>query len=311
MRVLVAGGAGFVGSHLVDRLLAQGHDVVAVDNFVTGAARNVAHLAGNRHFALVEADVGRRFDVVGRFDRVYNLASPASPIDYLEKPFETLYAGSDGTRALLERALADGARFLMASTSEVYGDPSVHPQVEEYWGNVNSVGPRSVYDEAKRYAEALTMAFHRYKGVETRIARIFNTYGPRMRVNDGRVIPAFCSQAIRGEPITIFGDGSQTRSYCFVSDLTAGLNALMESDLVEPCNLGNPYELTVGQLAGIIRDTVGSSATIVHRPLPQDDPRQRKPDITRARTRLGWEPKVPFERGLAETLTYFREVLAA
>lgn len=309
MRVLVAGGVGFVGSHLVDRLLAQGHEVVAIDNLVTGNARNVAHLREHAAFSFVQADVCEGVPAPGRFDRVYNLASPASPIDYLEKPFETLYAGSDGARNLLQRAIDDSARFLQASTSEVYGDPSVHPQVESYWGNVNPIGPRSVYDEAKRFAESLTMAFHRYKHVDTRIARIFNTYGPRMRTEDGRVIPAFCSQAIRGEPLTIFGDGLQTRSLCYVSDLCAGLNALMESDFDEPVNLGNPYEVTMLELARHIRAAASSNAPIVHRPLPQDDPRQRRPDITRAKEKLGWEPKVPFDQGLASTLAYFRSEL--
>ncbi len=309
MRILVTGGAGFVPSHLVDRLLADGHEVVAVDNFVTGDRANVAHLAEHPRFQLVVADVSKELPVGGRFDRVYHMASPASPIDYVELPFETLYVGSDGTRNALERARADGARFLLASTSEVYGDPAVHPQVESYWGNVNPIGPRSVYDEAKRYAEALTMAFHRYHGVATRIVRIFNTYGPRMRANDGRVMPAFCSQALGGQPLTVFGDGLQTRSFCYVSDLVDGIIRLMESDLTEPCNIGNPHEMTMLQLAEYINTYTGNAAGIVHKPLPTDDPTQRRPDITRARTALGWEPKVPFDDGVARTVAYFREKL--
>ena len=311
MRILVTGGAGFVPSHLVDRLLAEGHEVVAVDNFVTGDRANVAHLAEHPRFQLVVADVSKELPVTGRFDRVYHMASPASPIDYVELPFETLYVGSDGTRNALERARADGARFLLASTSEVYGDPAVHPQVESYWGNVNPIGPRSVYDEAKRYAEALTMAFHRYHGVATRIVRIFNTYGPRMRANDGRVMPAFCSQALASAPLTVFGDGLQTRSFCYVSDLVDGIIRLMESDLTEPCNIGNPHEMTMLQLAEYINTYTGNAAGIVHRPLPTDDPTQRRPDITRARTVLGWEPKVPFDDGVARTVAYFKEKLSS
>ncbi|MFZ5476619.1 MAG: UDP-glucuronic acid decarboxylase family protein [Myxococcota bacterium] len=310
MRVLVTGGAGFVPSHLCERLLADGHEVVALDNFVTGHRRNLTTLSPNPRFTFREADVSRPIDLPGRFDRVYHMASPASPIDYVQLPFETLYAGSDGTRNALDVARRDGARLLLASTSEVYGDPAVHPQVESYWGNVNPIGPRSVYDEAKRYAEALTMAYHRYHGVATRIVRIFNTYGPRMRPNDGRVMPAFCSQALRGEPLTVFGDGSQTRSFCYVSDLVDGIVRLMESDQVEPCNVGNPHEMTMLQLAEYINRFTGNKAGIVHRPLPPDDPTQRKPDITRARTVLGWEPKVPFDVGVERTVAYFREVLA-
>lgn len=307
-RVIVAGAAGFIGSHLVDRLLADGSEVIGVDDFVTGDRRNLAHLAHHPKFRLVEHDLILGVPDLERADEIYHLASPASPSMYLAKPFETLYAGSDATRWLLERAARDGARFLLASTSEVYGDPLVHPQVESYWGHVNSVGPRSVYDEAKRFAESLAMAFHRYKAVDTRIARIFNTYGPRMQIDDGRVIPSFCGSVLRGEPITVFGDGGQTRSYCYVADLVDGLVRLMASDLVEPCNLGNPYELTVLQLAEIVRKAAGSDVSIVFRELPQDDPRQRKPDITRARERLQWEPRVPFEEGLARTLGYFRTV---
>ncbi len=308
MRILVSGGAGFVPSHLCDLLLARGHEVVALDNFVTGHRRNLATLEAHPGFSFVQADVSRELPVEGRFDRIYHMASPASPIDYVELPFETLYAGSDGTRLLLERARKDGARFLLASTSEVYGDPAIHPQVEDYWGNVNPIGVRSVYDEAKRYAEALSMAFARYHQVEVRIVRIFNTYGPRMRPNDGRVMPAFCSQALRGEPLTVFGDGLQTRSFCYVSDLVEGISRLMESDLGTPCNVGNPHEMTMLQLAEYINRFTGNTAGIVHRPLPKDDPTRRKPDITLARARLGWEPQVDFEEGVSRTVAYFRSL---
>ncbi len=309
MRILVSGGAGFVPSHLCDQLLGQGHEVVAVDNFITGHRRNLATLSPQPGFQLVEANVSLPLDLPGRFDRVYHMASPASPIDYVELPFDTLYAGSDGTRNLLERARNDGARFLLASTSEVYGDPAVHPQTEDYWGNVNPVGVRSVYDEAKRYAEALTMAYRRYHGVQTRIVRIFNTFGPRMRPNDGRVMPAFCSQALRGEALTVFGDGQQTRSLCYVTDLVAGIVGLMESDLGEPCNVGNPHEMTMLQLAQHINRFTGNTAGIVFRPLPQDDPTRRRPDISRARAAFGWEPKVGFEEGVAATVAHFRTLM--
>ena len=309
MRILVSGGAGFVPSHLCDLLLGQGHEVVALDNFITGHRRNLATLSPNPAFDLVEADVSAGVPVAGRFDRIYHLASPASPIDYVELPFETLYAGSDGTRNLLERARLDGARFLLASTSEVYGDPAVHPQVESYWGNVNPIGVRSVYDEAKRYAEALTMAYLRYHKVETRIVRIFNTYGPRMRPHDGRVMPAFCSQALRGEPLTVFGDGLQTRSFCYVSDLVRGLNGLMESSLTEPCNVGNPHEMTMIELAQYINRFTGNTAGIIHKALPNDDPSRRKPDISRARAHFGWEPSVGFDEGVARTVAYFRVLM--
>ncbi len=309
MRVLVTGGAGFVGSHLCERLLADGHEVLAVDSLITGQRSNVAHLVADPRFTLVVADASRDLPVDGRVERICHLASPASPIDYVDLPFETLYAGSDATRRCLERAETDGARFLLASTSEVYGDPLVHPQVESYWGNVNSIGPRSVYDEAKRYAEALTMAFHRYRGVETRIVRIFNTYGPRMRLNDGRVIPAFCSQALRGEPLTVFGDGTQTRSFCYVTDLVDGIVRLMESDLDQPCNLGNPVERSMLEVAGFVNRFLGNPAGLVFRPLPIDDPARRRPDIARARAHLGWEPRVTFEDGMAATVAWFREAL--
>ncbi len=309
MRILVSGGAGFVPSHLCDHLLAQGHEVVAVDNFITGHRRNLTTLSPHPGFHFVQANVILPLDLPGRFDRIYHLASPASPIDYVELPFDTLYAGSDGTRNLLERARNDGARFLLASTSEVYGDPAVHPQTEDYWGNVNPVGVRSVYDEAKRYAEALTMAYRRYHSVQTRIVRIFNTFGPRMRPNDGRVMPAFVSQALRGEPLTVFGDGQQTRSFCYVSDLVAGINGLMESDLGEPCNVGNPHEMTMLQLAEHINHFTGNTAGIVFRPLPQDDPTRRRPDISRARATFGWEPKVGFEAGVGATVAHFRALM--
>ncbi|MEC7946883.1 MAG: NAD-dependent epimerase/dehydratase family protein, partial [Myxococcota bacterium] len=275
MRILVTGGAGFVGSHLCERLLQDGHEVVALDNLLTGARANISALDRHPKFSFVEADVTLGITAAGTFDRIFHMASPASPIDYVELPFETLYVGSDGTRACLERAARDGARFLMASTSEVYGDPAVHPQVESYWGNVNPIGPRSVYDEAKRFSEALTMAFHRYKGVETRIVRIFNTYGPRMRANDGRVVPTFINQALEGKPLTVFGDGQQTRSFCYVSDLVRGLIALMESDVTAPCNIGNPHELSMLALAETINRVTGNTAGVAHRPLPKDDPTRR------------------------------------
>ena len=311
MRVLVTGGAGFVASHLCDHLLRGGHEVVAVDNLITGRLRNVAHLHGHPGFHLIEADVCDGIPgggPAGRpLDRVYHLASPASPIDYVELPFQTLAVGSRGTEVCLERAHRDGARLLFASTSEVYGDPAVHPQVESYWGNVNPVGPRSVYDEAKRFGEALTMAWRRYRGVQTRIVRIFNTYGPRMRPNDGRVVPTFIRQALNGEPLTVFGDGGQTRSFCYVSDLVDGLVALMESDLADPCNIGNPEERTMLDLAEHINAATGNPAGIVHRPLPTDDPTRRRPDITLARARLGWSPRVPFADGMGRTVEWFRQ----
>jgi dTDP-glucose 4,6-dehydratase len=307
MRILVTGGAGFVPSHLCEQLLERGHEVVALDNLITGDRRNVALLSENPRFSFVEADLCAGTDgVPGRVDRVYHMASPASPIDYVELPFETLYVGSDGTRAALERAHRDGARFLLASTSEVYGDPAVHPQTEDYWGNVNPIGPRSVYDEAKRYAEALTMAFHRYKGVETRIVRIFNTYGPRMRLRDGRVVPAFIGQALAGELLTIFGDGSQTRSFCYCSDLIDGIFRLSRSAFHEPVNIGNPREMTIRQFAEEIIRLTGTTSKMEFRPLPVDDPKVRQPDITRAKSVLEWEPRVEFDEGIRKTIDYFR-----
>ncbi|HLY17443.1 MAG TPA: UDP-glucuronic acid decarboxylase family protein [Bryobacteraceae bacterium] len=306
MRILVAGAAGFIGSHLCDRLLAEGHAVVAVDNFLTGSARNVEHLGGNARFRFIRHDISRPLEVDGPLDAVMNLASPASPKDYLAHAIETLDVGSAGTRNLLELARGAGARFLLASTSECYGDPLEHPQRESYWGNVNPVGPRSCYDESKRFGEALTMAYHRTYGLSTHIARIFNTYGPRMKLDDGRVVPAFVDQALRGEPMTIFGDGSQTRSFCYVSDLVDGLYRLVQSNEYFPVNLGNPAEMTVREFAEQIRSLTGSASPIVNRPLPEDDPKRRQPDISRARRLLGWEPRVPLGDGLRLTLDYFR-----
>ena len=308
MKVLVAGAAGFVGSHLCDRLLADGHFVHAVDNFITGQPRNLAHLKGNASFAFTEADVTRPLDLPGPFDIVMNLASPASPRDYMAHPIETLEVGSVGTRNLLEIALRDGAGFLLTSTSECYGDPLEHPQVETYWGNVNPVGPRSCYDESTRFAEAMTMAYHRKHGVRTNIARIFNTYGPRMKLDDGRVVPQFVDQALRNQPMSIYGDGSQTRSFCYVGDLVDGLIRLSASDERYPVNLGNPVEMTILEFAQKIREASGCTSPIEFHPLPQDDPKRRKPDISKAKRLLGWEPRVPLEDGLIETLRYFREL---
>ena len=306
MRILVTGAAGFLGSHLSDRLLAEGHAVVGMDNFLTGHPDNIAHLMGNPRFQFIQHDVTNFVYVEGTLDGVFHFASPASPIDYLEKPIQTLKVGSLGTHKTLGLAKAKGARFLIASTSEVYGDPQVHPQPESYWGHVNPIGPRGVYDEAKRFAEAMTMAYHRYHGVDTRIVRIFNTYGPRMRPNDGRVVSNFIVQALRGEALTIYGDGSQTRSFCFVSDLIDGIYRLFQSDRSDPVNIGNPGEFTVRQLAERVIELTGSTSEIVSRPLPEDDPKVRKPDITRARERLGWEPRVQLDEGLRRTIEFFR-----
>ena len=311
MRIVVSGSAGFIGSHLCDRLLAEGHTVVALDNFLTGSSRNLAHLDGTPAFAFREQDITRPFSIEGPVDAVVNMASPASPKDYLQYPIETLDVGSLGTRNCLELALAKGARFLLTSTSECYGDPLVHPQVETYWGNVNPVGPRSCYDESKRFAEALTMAYHRRHGLRTSIARIFNTYGPRMKLNDGRVVPAFLDQALSGLPMTVFGDGSQTRSFCYVSDLVDGLYRLMLSDERYPVNLGNPHEMTILEFAEKIRSLTGSTSAIVYQPLPQDDPQQRKPEIAKARALLGWEPRITLDEGLRETVAYFRTLQPA
>jgi dTDP-glucose 4,6-dehydratase len=312
---LISGAAGFIGSHLCDRLLADGGSVVGLDNLITGSRRNLEHLKAYEaqgRFAFVELDVTRdiTFEVETRirFDHVWHLASLASPKEYLAHPVETLEAGSVGTRNMLEIARRDSARFLLTSTSECYGDPLVHPQVETYWGNVNPVGPRSCYDESKRYAEALTMAYHRSHGVRTNIARIFNTYGPRMALNDGRVVPAFLDQALRGEPLTIFGDGSQTRSFCYVGDLVDGLVRLANSDERYPVNLGNPSELTILEFAEAIKELMGSNLDLVFKPLPEDDPRKRRPDISKARRVLGWEPKVGLADGLRETIQYFKQL---
>ena len=307
-RALVTGAAGFLGSHLSEYLLERGHSVVGMDSLITGDVANIEHLTG-RDFVFVKHDVTHYIAIEGPLDYIFHFASPASPIDYLRIPIQTLKVGALGTHNALGLAKAKGARLLLASTSEVYGDPLVHPQREDYWGNVNPIGPRGVYDEAKRFAEAITMAYHRYHGVATRIVRIFNTYGPRMRVEDGRAIPAFASQALRGEDVTVFGDGRQTRSLCYVSDLVDGIYRLMQSDVTDPVNIGNPEELTIRALAERVVALSGSRSKIVERPLPVDDPKVRQPDITRARTLLGWEPKVPLEAGLPRTLEYFRSKL--
>ena len=304
---VVTGGAGFLGSHLTDLLLARGHKVIAIDNFVTGSVDNIAHLGGQQNFKFIKQDVTEYIFLEGPVDYVWHFASPASPIDYLELPIQTLKVGSLGTHKALGLAKHKGARFLMASTSEIYGDPLVHPQTEEYWGNVNTIGPRGCYDESKRFAEAMTMAYHREHAVETRIVRIFNTFGPRMRLNDGRVVPAFVSQALRNQPITVFGDGRQTRSFCYCSDLIEGIYRLMMSDTPLPVNIGNPREMTMLEFAEKIIHATGSKSKIVFRPLPQDDPKQRQPDITRARKLLGWEPVVGLEEGLVKTISYFRK----
>ncbi|HJW94147.1 MAG TPA: UDP-glucuronic acid decarboxylase family protein [Thermoanaerobaculia bacterium] len=308
-RALITGGAGFLGSHLCELFLSRGHEVICMDNFITGSARNVEHLFGRDGFSFVKYDVTNYIHVDGALDYVLHFASPASPIDYLEKPIQTLKVGSLGTHKTLGVAKDKNARYLIASTSEVYGDPLVHPQKEDYWGNVNPVGPRGVYDEAKRFAEAMTMGYHRFHGVDTRIVRIFNTYGERMRVNDGRVVPAFIAQALRNEPLTVFGDGSQTRSFCYVSDLVEGICRLLMSNETMPTNIGNPSEMTVLQFAQEIKRLVGSSAPIDFRPLPEDDPKIRRPDITKAKQLLGWEPVVSLEEGLTRTIDYFRTVV--
>jgi len=306
MRILITGGAGFIGSHLCDRLLADGHEVLAMDNLITGSENNITHLAGNRRFMFIYHDVTNYIYVPGPLDAVMHLASPASPVDFDRVPIQILKVGSLGTHNALGLALSKKARFLIASTSEVYGDPLVHPQPETYWGNVNPLGVRGVYDEAKRFSEAITMAYHRIHGLDVRIIRIFNTYGPRMRVDDGRVVPNFVGQALRGEPVTVYGDGSQTRSFCFVSDLVEGMVRLLQSDVLGPVNVGSPDEITMLEFAKVINRLVGNEAGIVHKPLPVDDPRVRQPDITRARATLGWEPKVTMEEGLAHTIDYFR-----
>jgi dTDP-glucose 4,6-dehydratase len=310
-RILVTGGAGFIGSHLCERLLAEGHEVTCVDNFLTGSPDNIAPFLGNQRFRFVQQDVTQFIYVQGSLDAILHFASPASPIDYLELPIQTLKVGSLGTHKTLGLAKEKGARFLLASTSEVYGDPLVHPQTEDYWGNVNPIGPRGVYDEAKRFAEAITMAYHRTHNVETRIVRIFNTFGPRMRQRDGRVVPNFIAQALRGEDLTVYGDGSQTRSFCYVSDLVEGILRLLRSDYALPVNIGNPREMTVLEFAKLIIELTGSRSGIAYKPLPADDPKVRQPDITRARALLGnWEPVVPVEEGLRRTIEYFRAKLA-
>jgi dTDP-glucose 4,6-dehydratase len=303
---LVTGAAGFLGSHLTDLLLARGHRVIGVDNFITGNQANLAHLRGHSAFKFLKRDVTKPFKVVGPVHYVWHFASPASPIDYLKIPIETLAVGSFGTKNTLELARQKRARFLVASTSEVYGDPLVHPQTEAYWGNVNPIGPRGCYDEAKRFAEALTMAYHRVHQLETRIVRIFNTYGPRMRLDDGRVVPAFVSQALTNRPITVFGNGKQTRSFCYVSDLLEGIYRLMMSKHHLPVNIGNPREMTMLEFAAAIIKATGAKSKIIHQPLPQDDPQQRKPDISKAKKLLKWQPQVDLNTGMAQTIAYFR-----
>jgi dTDP-glucose 4,6-dehydratase len=311
MRVLITGAAGFLGSHLCDRFLADGHDVVGVDNLVTGNPDNIAHLLGRASFRFIQYDVTDFLFVDGPLDGVLHFASPASPVDYLELPIQTLKVGSLGTHKTLGLAKEKRARYLLASTSEVYGDPAIHPQPESYWGNVNPIGPRGVYDEAKRFAEAMTMAYHRYHGLDTRIVRIFNTYGPRMRPSDGRVVSNFIVQALRGEPLTVYGDGSQTRSFCYVSDEVEGIYRLFLSDVMDPVNIGNPDEFTVMELAQRVIELTGSSSTILFRALPEDDPRVRRPDIGRARETLGWAPEVSLDDGLRRTIPSFRALVRA
>jgi len=303
---VITGAAGFLGSHLSDLLLLRGHKVIGLDNFVTGSVDNISHLGGNPNFKFIQQDVTEFIFLDSAVDYVWHFASPASPIDYLQIPIQTMKVGSLGTHKALGLAKNKGARFLVASTSEIYGDPLVHPQTEEYWGNVSTIGPRGCYDEAKRFAEALTMAYHREHKVETRIVRIFNTYGPRMRLNDGRVVPAFMSQALTNKPITVFGKGTQTRSFCYVSDLIEGIYRLMMSDYDMPVNIGNPTEMTMLQFAEAIIKATGARSKIVHKPLPQDDPKQRKPDITKAKKILKWEPKVPLAEGMKATIEYFK-----
>jgi len=307
MRILVAGGAGFLGSHLCDRLLADKHQVVAVDNLITGNLDNISHLEGMNNFQFLKQDVTKPFKIDGPIDFILDLASPASPIDFFKLPLETLLVGSYGVHNLLELAREKKAGFLLTSTSEVYGDPLVHPQTEEYWGNVNPIGPRSVYDESKRYAEAMTMAYHRYFKVDTRIVRIFNTYGSRMRLDDGRVVPTLIDQALNDRPLTIFGDGSQTRSFCYVSDLIEGIYLMMKSQVDQPVNLGNPQEMSIMEFAKAIQKYTGTKAAIEHQPLPTDDPKVRRPDISRAKKVLGWEPKIKFEEGIKLTIEWFKK----
>jgi len=306
VRVVITGAAGFIGSHLSETLLDRGHSVVGIDNLLTGDIANIAHLTG-RDFVFLKHDVTNYISVDGPVDLVLHWASPASPIDYLELPIPTLKVGALGTHKALGLAKAKGARFVIASTSEVYGDPLEHPQKETYWGNVNPIGPRGVYDEAKRFAEAMTVAYHRYHGLDAKIVRIFNTYGPRMRIRDGRAVPTFIAQALRGEDVTIFGSGTQTRSFCYITDLVDGILRLADSPVNDPVNIGNPHELSIEEIAKVIIRMTGSKSRLVQRPLPTDDPKVRKPDITRARTLLGWEPKVSLEEGLTSTIEYFRK----
>ncbi|MGM0589095.1 MAG: UDP-glucuronic acid decarboxylase family protein [Bacteroidota bacterium] len=308
-RVLITGGSGFLGSHLCDKFIQKGWEVICMDNLSTGSADNIAHLIGNEHFTFINHDVTNYIHVSGTLDLILHFASPASPIDYLEMPIQTLKVGSLGTHKALGLAKEKNARFLLASTSEVYGDPLVHPQKEDYWGNVNPIGFRGVYDEAKRFAEAMTMAYHRYHEVDTRIVRIFNTYGPRMRVDDGRALPTFMGQALKGEDLTVFGDGSQTRSFCYVDDLIDGIYKLSQSNEVEPVNIGNPEEITILDFAKEILDLTGSDSKIIFKELPKDDPQVREPDISKAKAVLGWEPKVNRSEGLRETLRYFRSII--
>ncbi len=308
-RILITGAAGFLGSHLCDRFIAEGYDVIGMDNLLTGNIKNIEHLFPLKNFEFYHHDVTKFVHVPGKIDYILHFASPASPIDYLKMPIQTLKVGAMGTHNLLGLAKAKNARILVASTSEIYGDPLVHPQPEEYWGNVNSVGPRGVYDEAKRYMESITMAYHHYHQVETRIIRIFNTYGPRMRLDDGRALPTFMSQALKNEDLTVFGDGSQTRSFCYVDDLVDGIYRLLLSDYALPVNIGNPAEITLKEFAEEVIALTGTKGKIVYEPLPQDDPKQRQPDITKARTILGWEPKVDRHEGLKRTLAYFKEAL--
>jgi dTDP-glucose 4,6-dehydratase len=310
LRAVITGGAGFLGSHLCDKLLENGWDVLCVDNLVTGNEANVAHLEHNQHFRVLRHDVSRYIDVPGPVDYVLHFASPASPVDYLKLPIPTLKVGALGTHNALGLALAKKSKFFLASTSECYGDPLVSPQPETYWGNVNPIGPRGVYDEAKRYAEAMTMAYHRFHGLDTHIVRIFNTYGPRMRLNDGRALPNFIYQALTGQPITVYGDGTQTRSFCYVSDLIEGIYRLMQSDEHLPTNIGNPQEITIHEFAERVKALTGTKSPIVFEPLPQDDPKRRCPDITKAKKLLGWEPKVSLDEGLRLTLEYFQKQLA-
>jgi len=310
LRVVVTGGAGFLGSHLCDKLLERGWEVLCLDNLVTGAAINIAHLSSHPRFTFIQHDVSKYIDVPGAVDAVMNFASPASPDDYLKLPIQTLKVGALGTHNTLGLALAKKARYLLASTSECYGDPEISPQVESYWGHVNPIGPRGVYDEAKRFAEAMTMAYHRYHGVDTHIVRIFNTYGPRMRLNDGRALPNFLYQALTGQPITVYGDGKQTRSFCYVSDLIEGIVRLLDSNEHEPVNIGNPQELTILEFANRIRELTHTKAEIIFKPLPKDDPKQRCPDIGKAQRLLNWKPMVPLADGLQLTLAYFQQKLA-